>query len=325
MRVLHISDVSEMSTGGAQSFLRDLLTGLRARGHQAEVWAAVDHFTGKDQQSDNSWKQTIESFKPDVIHVHNWGYLLEQRQDLYHTGIPTVASLADYQNICPLRMRIYNWRRCSTPCRYECGFAGWDKAMIKALGNTRLVTFCPGSAGIFRAHGLEVEVIPIGLDLALWPFDPEGKGSVLSGAAYSRYFWKGYDIADEAARGFHHVHFEGGLTQPEMSRMYREAEVFLNPSWFDETFGLTMAEAMASGAVVIAFANAGARQLIENGISGYLVEMFKKDELKETLEFVMNEDNTAIKLAARKKIEQEFNLELMVRRWEDVYDKARRQ
>lgn len=57
----------------------------------------------------------------------------------------------------------------------------------------------------------------------------------------------------------------------ELLRLYREADLFLFPSTTD-TQGLVLAESMASGTPVLALDGPGQRDIVHNGINGYIVD-----------------------------------------------------
>ncbi|MGH8548349.1 MAG: glycosyltransferase [Methylococcales bacterium] len=63
----------------------------------------------------------------------------------------------------------------------------------------------------------------------------------------------------------------GWLDQPRMARLYAGLDLFIFPSRFD-TFGNVVLEALANGMPVIAYNCKGPKDIIEYGISGYLVE-----------------------------------------------------
>ena len=71
--------------------------------------------------------------------------------------------------------------------------------------------------------------------------------------------------------------FAGHLTGTELARALASADVFLNPS-ITEAFGNVTLEAMASGLPVIAAAATGATSLVEDGVSGTLVDPDEIDE-----------------------------------------------
>jgi glycosyltransferase involved in cell wall biosynthesis len=57
----------------------------------------------------------------------------------------------------------------------------------------------------------------------------------------------------------------------EIARYYAAADVFLFPTYYD-TFGMVVAEAMASGLPVVTNRMAGAAELITDGVDGLLTE-----------------------------------------------------
>ncbi len=66
------------------------------------------------------------------------------------------------------------------------------------------------------------------------------------------------------------------------ARLLARARALLFPIQWEEPFGLAMVEAMASGTPVVAFDRGAARELVEPGVTGYLVRGV--DEMVEALE-----------------------------------------
>ena len=71
----------------------------------------------------------------------------------------------------------------------------------------------------------------------------------------------------EAARGVPGVKVFGKLAQQELRQIYRDADVFVFPTFYDG-FGMVLLEAMSSGLPVIATANCAAPELIRDGEAG---------------------------------------------------------
>ncbi len=81
-----------------------------------------------------------------------------------------------------------------------------------------------------------------------------------------------------------------GVTR-EVEKYYLASDIFVMPSVFD-TFGMTVLEAMAAGLPVIITRNVGARDVIDDGIHGFILG---KDpapgELSEKLSFLLEREN----------------------------------
>jgi len=65
------------------------------------------------------------------------------------------------------------------------------------------------------------------------------------------------------------VHFTGFKTGIDLAQYYANAEVFVFPSMW-ETFGIVMIEAMACGTPVAAFPCDGPKDVIEQGVTGFM-------------------------------------------------------
>jgi glycosyltransferase involved in cell wall biosynthesis len=68
-----------------------------------------------------------------------------------------------------------------------------------------------------------------------------------------------------------HAVWEGELSQEPKLKLLRGARALLMPIVWEEPFGLVMIEAMLVGTPVIAFARGSAPELIEEGVTGFLV------------------------------------------------------
>ena len=74
------------------------------------------------------------------------------------------------------------------------------------------------------------------------------------------------------------VSFVGKKKGKHLSEYYANADVFIFPSRTD-TFGLTQLEAIASGTPVLAYKGTVSEEIINQGVSGYLVDEFNIDEI----------------------------------------------
>lgn len=78
------------------------------------------------------------------------------------------------------------------------------------------------------------------------------------------------------------IRFIGHVPQIELWRYYRMADVFVLPSVVDG-FAMVVSEAMAVGLPIIVSENVGARDMVRNGIDGFIVPIRSADALTEKL------------------------------------------
>jgi glycosyltransferase involved in cell wall biosynthesis len=115
-----------------------------------------------------------------------------------------------------------------------------------------------------------------------------------------------------------HVSLVGWLE--DLAQLYCGLDVFVSAS-HTESFGLAIAEAMASGVAVVATGTEGARELIEAGKTGLLVPINDVDKLAEDLLLLLQEKNERIRLgnAAQHAASANFGLERMIAETEEIY------
>lgn len=84
------------------------------------------------------------------------------------------------------------------------------------------------------------------------------------------------------------IKYIGPLNDVEKNNYLRQAKALLFPIEWDEPFGIVMIEAMACGTPVIAFNRGAVAEVVENGITGFIVnninEMINKIELLHSLD-----------------------------------------
>jgi phosphatidylinositol alpha-1,6-mannosyltransferase len=104
-----------------------------------------------------------------------------------------------------------------------------------------------------------------------------------------------------------HVHFLSGLNYTELAACYSACEIFALPSR-GEGFGLVYLEAMACGKPVIGGAHGGAPEVIEDGVTGYLVPHGDPIQLATSIEALLADPAHAKEMGARgrQRAEHEF-------------------
>ena len=109
------------------------------------------------------------------------------------------------------------------------------------------------------------------------------------------------------------VEFVGEIGDPQKSTFLGGAEALLFPIDWPEPFGLVMIEAMACGTPVVAFRCGSTSEIIEDGVTGYLVDTV--DEALEAVRRAVTLDRAAI----RARFELRFSADAMARRYLEVY------
>jgi glycosyltransferase involved in cell wall biosynthesis len=111
-----------------------------------------------------------------------------------------------------------------------------------------------------------------------------------------------------------HVHFLSGLSFQELSACYEACEMFALPSR-GEGFGLVYLEAMARGKPVIGGAHGGAPEVIEDGVTGYLVPHGDAAQLATSIETLLSDPALAQKMGGRgrQRVEREFRFSVFAK------------
>jgi glycosyltransferase involved in cell wall biosynthesis len=110
------------------------------------------------------------------------------------------------------------------------------------------------------------------------------------------------------------VHFIGEIDEREKVRFIGDAQALLFPIDWPEPFGLVMIEAMACGTPVLAFDRGSVREVIDNGLSGIIV-----NSVTEAIARV----RAAISLdrrAVRRRFEQRFTAKRMAAQYVRLYE-----
>ena len=82
--------------------------------------------------------------------------------------------------------------------------------------------------------------------------------------------------------------YMGAIPHDHIAKFYLAADIFSMPSRFD-TFGLTVLEAMAASLPVIVSTNVGAKDIVKQGINGFIIDNAKhKNEIADAMELLWN-------------------------------------
>ena len=128
---------------------------------------------------------------------------------------------------------------------------------------------------------------------------------IISGAGTEDQIKKLKDYIDA-----HHMHSYVefiGFT-PDIEGLYRSIDCLLLPTVTREAFGLVICEAMYCGVPVITSGSGAQREIIEDGISGFIVDPLNEHTLQQAVEHVMSDavDLSSIITNARRVVEERF-------------------
>jgi glycosyltransferase involved in cell wall biosynthesis len=83
------------------------------------------------------------------------------------------------------------------------------------------------------------------------------------------------------------VHYRGSLSQDALADEYRAADCLVLPSRHD-SFGMVVAEALACGVPAIVSSEVGAKALIKDGVSGWIVPAGDVEALEKRIEWCVD-------------------------------------
>jgi glycosyltransferase involved in cell wall biosynthesis len=117
------------------------------------------------------------------------------------------------------------------------------------------------------------------------------------------------------------VTFTGFLPDDGLQRAYREASVFAMPSRC-EGFGLAYLEAMAAGLPCVGSVHDAASEVIDDGVTGYLVDQQNTDEIAARISSLLTEEDRRAEMGrrGRERWEREFTYEHFRRRLVAAFD-----
>ncbi|MFS8130662.1 MAG: glycosyltransferase [Candidatus Dojkabacteria bacterium] len=333
--------------------------GLVARGHDVTLFASGD--TKTTAKLEYVWEKASVNYE-----VHT-----DQFDGLYMTYDNVLASYCFQKNLTERYDIIYTYHV------FDSGIFGFltDTPIISTLHGIRgdhEAVVVPKiikpnyyvSISQFQIKSMDylkvTECIPNGIDKDLFNFSPEsGNSLVFVGRITTD---KGTDIAiqvagkmdleldilgetnykplqdqvEELAKG-HKINFHGNIPKQNVGDIVSKSKAFIFPIRWDEPFGLVLAESLACGTPIIGFANGSMPEIVEDGKTGFLVNMdgehirgdwIVKKTGAEGLEEALNklyslsdEDYAQMRKDCRETFEKKFTKEMMIDRYEELFEK----
>ena len=119
------------------------------------------------------------------------------------------------------------------------------------------------------------------------------------------------------------VRLTGRLGEDELARLVASLDLFVSASR-SEAFGMAMVEALACGVPVVATATEGAREIVEEGVTGLLVPVGDANALASSITSLLEDERRrrAFGASALAVARRRFDLARMVESTERVYAEA---
>ncbi|TMC93113.1 MAG: glycosyltransferase family 4 protein [Chloroflexi bacterium] len=315
-----VTAIAQPYLGGAQALLADLAQGLIQRGHTVTLFARDDSFVPgiaiepvnvPDNVLPADFSQPLQERDADPAFFTQANLFLELFLKLRQRS-------AEFDLV---HIHAFDWPAfaCSTliqdiPVIHTLHLPAVTPEINEALrvmdrqGHPQtLVTVSYSCAETYASYTLIDYVIYNGLDLDAIPFNP--KTPVEAPLLFAG------RIAPEKGVEAAIVTYLGQLERLALWKVMGQSLGLLFPIEWDEPFGLTAVEAMATGTPVIAFRRGAAQEIIRHGETGFLVE---EGETAHAAALV--DDLYDIPRAhCRAHVEANFSLQQMLDTYEQVY------
>lgn len=119
-----------------------------------------------------------------------------------------------------------------------------------------------------------------------------------------------------AERNVQDVVFVGKVSPEMLRRYYRTADIFCSPAIGEESFGIVLGEAMASGKPIVATDIEGYSDVVEDGVQGILVPPRSEEAIAKALERLIRDKNL------RKEMAHNGRVHVEQYRWDRVTEKV---
>lgn len=156
-----------------------------------------------------------------------------------------------------------------------------------------------------------------GVEAAIEIAEKAASTLIIAGGIYDQDYYQ-QKIAPRVAQANARIIYLGQIEREEVWNIMSEAAGLLCPIAWDEPFGLTTIEAMATGTPVIAFRRGAMAEIINHGHTGFLIE---PDDCTEAAAMVPHLREIS-RIRCRKHVEGNFTIDRMIGDYELIYRKA---
>lgn len=104
----------------------------------------------------------------------------------------------------------------------------------------------------------------------------------------------------------------------DMASIYKQMCCTIHPTYYPEGLSNVLLESAASGRPIITTNRSGCREVVDNGINGYVVKEKDSNDLIEKIEMFLTlsvKERSDMGLAGRNKVEREFNRQIVIQKY----------
>lgn len=113
--------------------------------------------------------------------------------------------------------------------------------------------------------------------------------------------------------------------QSDVREYYKISHCTIHPTYYPEGMSNVLLESAACGRPIITTNRSGCREIVEDGVNGFLIEQQNTQDLIEKIEKFISlsyEEKKLMGLASRKKVEGEFNRDIVVKAYMEEINKT---
>ncbi|MGC2850938.1 MAG: glycosyltransferase family 4 protein [Candidatus Acidiferrum sp.] len=312
---MQVSDCEFVFTGAARGKARFAASALKAARRNTQLVLAAHPNLAPIVRSMRLVAPRMKS----IICTHGvevWEPLSRmKRSALQHANLilaPT-RSTADYvisaQRVAPEKVRVLPW---ALDPDFETRAANAATRLPAEFPQGRVILSVGRWDSSERYKGMDTLIKAMPRLLLRWP-DVE---LVLIGAGDDRE-WLVNIARDSGVQ--RHVHFLSGIPYPEISACYAATEIFALPSR-GEGFGFVYLEAMARGKPVIGGAHGGAPEVVQDGVTGYVVQHGDTVQLATSIDTLLANPELAREMGTRgrERVENEFRFPVFAKAFKKI-------
>lgn len=308
--------------GGAESMMRDLTEAFGRMGHKV-AWLHSEHI-----------EEAVKQFNPDIVQVSTIFHRvpMDRVNYLHDHHIPHVWAIMNYYPFCwGQQMLKRGDEECGAvngKCDGICAEGRTPEYFLELINKSPVLALNKYTADIYRRNGLRVDYIAeLGIDTDMFKPDLSQRNAdelqIYTSSAWAAFPAKGMRYLQKAVEDSpYKVKLMTGLTREQVAAGLKRADIYVFPSVYEETWGLCLTEAMASGCACITTDNAGGRAQVEDGVTGLIVPKRDAGAMKAAIEKLAADKELRERLGtnARAHVLAQHTLEAMGKRYLAIYE-----